>query len=65
LPPRTDQWKDGGDCTICRRAGYCKRPCKHRKRWIKRAIDLIHKQAEMAKALALQEQARGDDAGGE
>ena len=65
MPPRTEQWKEGGDCSVCRRESYCKKTCSLHKKWIRKAIDLIHKQAELSKALAMQEQARGDDAGGE
>lgn len=26
-----EQWKANGDCDICRRKSYCKKPCKKRK----------------------------------
>lgn len=27
-----EQWISGGDCSICRRAKYCSKPCKESKR---------------------------------
>lgn len=29
--PMTDQWKRTGNCELCRRKSYCKKPCKAKK----------------------------------
>lgn len=28
MPEKQDQWKQGGDCNLCRRAPYCHNKCK-------------------------------------
>ena len=29
-----EQWKSGGDCTLCRRRNYCSKKCKEHKKLI-------------------------------
>lgn len=34
----SEQWKEGGNCNVCRRAGYCRKRCSEHKRYMERAI---------------------------
>lgn len=34
----SDQWKMGGDCSICRKRKYCTKDCTQHKAWVRRAI---------------------------
>lgn len=33
-----EQWRTGGDCTLCRRQNYCTKQCKQNKQKIEREI---------------------------
>ena len=33
-----EQWKSDGDCTMCRRQKYCKKPCSASKKRIDRIV---------------------------
>ena len=33
-PDKSDQWKSDGDCTKCRRNGYCSKACKARHKFL-------------------------------
>lgn len=36
-----EQWKTGGDCTLCRRQNYCTKKCKQHKQKIDREINTL------------------------
>ena len=57
----TDQWKDGGNCNICRRASYCKKRCSENKRLIDRAIRQAIAESKMGKAMKAIRQAAGSE----
>lgn len=39
-----DQWKDYGDCSICRRKSYCKKTCSKRKKFKQIWAQLLRRQ---------------------
>ena len=32
------QWKEGGNCNVCRRLRYCNHACRKRREWLREAI---------------------------
>lgn len=50
----TEQWKESGDCSICRRRDYCKTQCKAHKDALMAAL-----KAEIARRLMLFNARRG------
>jgi len=46
-----EQWKHGGDCSICRKVKYCTTNCKENIAYRKRAILQILAQHKLAKVI--------------
>jgi len=36
--PLSEQWKQGGDCQLCRKREYCRKSCKQHELWTQRKI---------------------------
>ena len=64
MPPTSDQWKQGGDCSICRRAKYCRTTCKQHKLWMQRAMAQIFAKTKAGRMMSAMKQAI-HNAGGE
>ena len=56
-----DQWKQGGDCSICRRKKYCRKACTKHKQWMAAAIRQVFAQTKAGKAMAAMKQATGEE----
>jgi len=50
--PNSDQWKQGGDCSICRRKNYCRKDCKQHELWMKRAMAQIFAKSKAGRMLS-------------
>ena len=51
MPGNAEQWKAGGDCSMCRRVKYCKTDCREHKAFRIRAIRMILAQSKSGKLL--------------
>lgn len=54
-----DQWKDIGNCKICRRNGYCRKQCSANKRLCRELIRKLRLQKQMAREMAKAEKPEG------
>jgi hypothetical protein len=48
----SDQWKQGGDCSICRRKEYCRKACRQHHLWYQRAIAQIMAKSKAGRMLS-------------
>jgi len=56
------QWKEGGNCNVCRRVKYCGHRCMAHRKWLKEAI----RQAEIyAEAQRIAAAGNGEESDGE
>ena len=46
-----DQWKQGGDCSVCRRANYCRKRCREHKAFMQRAIRQVFAASKAGKIM--------------
>jgi len=59
---KTDQWKHGGNCNLCRRSGYCKKRCSEQKRYMENMMRKLI--AQNAYVRAVRETLKAADADG-
>ena len=60
MPPTSDQWKDIGNCKLCRRNGYCRKQCTANKRLCAELIRKLRYQKQLAREMAKVENPEGD-----
>lgn len=46
-----EQWLKGGDCSKCRKASYCSKPCKENTRYTNRKISEAINNTEVGKLI--------------
>ena len=57
----TDQWKEGGNCNVCRRAGYCRKRCSEHRRYMERAIRQVIAESKIGQAMEAVRQVAGSE----
>lgn len=57
MDQKADQWKSGGDCRVCRKERYCRKPCSANKRLMN---TIIHEAIRKTRAGQLMEAARAE-----
>ncbi len=61
MPQRSsDQWKAGGDCSICRREKYCKTECTEHQRRLQRFVRSAFYKTKAGKLMAAIEKTLAD-----
>ena len=50
--PNSDQWKEGGNCNVCRKVKYCRVDCTAHKKWMQRAMAMAFAESKAGRMLS-------------
>ena len=63
MSANVDQWRDIGNCNVCRRRPYCRKQCSANKKLMAEVIRKLRLQEHMSKNVDEITQAEGDPDG--